>query len=69
MQKSYYLCVSCECNSQCSAVASFLRDPANVVKDLNMYWHRRDLDGEAWRSLDAEEAMRDISTSLVRNIR
>jgi hypothetical protein len=53
--------VRCEHNSECTAVASFLGDPANVLKTLCM-----ELDVDC-SSFDFKQATREISESLVRN--
>jgi hypothetical protein len=56
--------VRCNSTSECRAVAACLRYPVYVLTELHMKLSRGFGGG---RSLDAEQAIRDISTSLIQN--
>jgi hypothetical protein len=61
------LYVDCEYNSQFTAVASLLQDPANELRDLSLNLVFGHLDNEGGRSF-SEQAVREISASLVGNM-
>jgi hypothetical protein len=56
------LWVGCENNSQCTAIAALIRDPSNALRNFGVYLNFPDSS-----SPDVEQALRDISASLVRN--
>lgn len=59
------LTVMCKGASHCNAVAALLRNPANVLKELNMMFPQQS-NGD-FNILDVQEAVRNISQSLVGN--
>jgi hypothetical protein len=65
------LWVSCDRNSQCTAVASLLLDPASLLRDLTVFLYCENdsdnSDDEHWKPL-CEHAVREISGSLVGNM-
>jgi hypothetical protein len=56
--------MTCKYNSQCTAISALLRNPAYVLNGLEVDFFSRTNSSR----LDAEQAVRDISTSLVENI-
>jgi hypothetical protein len=60
--------VTCEDNSECTAVAVLLRDPSCELKELMMMLNREHSeDGDSSSSLDVQQATKDILESLSEN--
>jgi hypothetical protein len=57
------LCVICGGTSDCNSLTSFLRDPSNELKILDLSFNRRRSD----RDDSVEQEVRDITTSLTEN--
>jgi hypothetical protein len=53
--------VACKKNSQCTAVAALLRDPATVMKDLRVFLRPEHVaDDAGWRSFNSEKLLCDV---------